>query len=512
MDGMNRRDFLKLAATVPLSGMFHRLAPDLIHGSSDSAKIPNIIIIVIDTLSARNMSLYGYPRKTTPNLDKFSQRATVYHGHHSAGNFTVPGTASLLTGTYPWTHRGMNFPGLIDRDLVRRNIFKILPQAYNRIAFTQNPWAMHLLAQFNDGIDWIIPSSSFSAANLVFGEKFTKDLNTASFSLDEFLFRDVYNPPPSLVFGSLERFLLRRNSLLANREKRAFPDGMPSQDFAIYFYLNELFNGLYSAINKFPSPYLAYIHLWGVHQPYSPEQSYFRMFHDGWKPEEKPRHPLAEFETYRDQLQARNRYDEYIANFDFELGKLLNRLEQLGTLENTYVFITSDHGESCERGYQGHGTPLMFEPLIHVPLMVFSPGQRERVDVYSLTNNVDILPTLAVITNQGIPEWCEGFPLPEVGGTQDPQRVTFSSETKYSNQDEPFKTGSIVLLRGRYKLVRYDYSLFDQYDRFSGYELYDLENDPEELNNLYSSLPKISNLLQEELQSRLDLANQSHQL
>ena len=105
----SRRDFLKLASLASLS-MLNLSVPHLEESQQMIAQPqpPNILILVFDALSAHNMSLYGYPRQTTPNLERLAQKATVFHRHYSAGNFTSPGTASLLTGVYPWTHRALS--------------------------------------------------------------------------------------------------------------------------------------------------------------------------------------------------------------------------------------------------------------------------------------------------------------------------------------------------------------------------------------------------------------------
>ena len=145
MQKFSRRDLLKLSLTLPAFAVLSKLIPhpDSLEVSQDEI-LPNVIIIVIDTMSAENLSLYGYPRNTSPNLERFAERATVYHTHQSGGNFTVPGTASLLTGTYPWTHRAINHAGLVARELTERNIFNILPKSYRKLGFSQNLWAMHL--------------------------------------------------------------------------------------------------------------------------------------------------------------------------------------------------------------------------------------------------------------------------------------------------------------------------------------------------------------------------------
>jgi len=203
-------------------------------------------------------------------------------------------------------------------------------------------------------------------------------------------------------------------------------------------------------------------------------------------------------------LKKLRRYDEYIASIDFEFGRLMDQFEQDGTLDNSYIFLTADHGESFERGIQGHTTPTLFEPLIHIPLMVSAPGQRERIDINTPTNSVDILPTLASITSQSIPDWCEGLPLPGLGGSLDPKRIVFSVETKSTPAAGQMAKASIAMLQNKYKMVYYkgvDYNFF---------ELYDLEKDPEELRDLYKKRPRIAKAMQKKLLHRFELADKPY--
>src|SRR5215213_8363105 len=101
--GLTRREFLKLISLAPL-GVYSRPIKKLAAGANGT---PNIIVIVFDAWSQQHVSLYGYPRQTMPNVDKFAERATVYHNHHSTGTFTVPAAATILTGLHPWSHRAM---------------------------------------------------------------------------------------------------------------------------------------------------------------------------------------------------------------------------------------------------------------------------------------------------------------------------------------------------------------------------------------------------------------------
>ena len=122
MSKFSRRDFLKFASILAAGTLLPRSLSYL----SDDKTIPNIIVILFDAMSARNLSLYGYPRETTPFLNKFAERATVYHKHYSGGNFTTPGTACMLTGMFQWKHRAFNIGGLIKSDLAPTNPFTLL--------------------------------------------------------------------------------------------------------------------------------------------------------------------------------------------------------------------------------------------------------------------------------------------------------------------------------------------------------------------------------------------------
>ena len=140
MSRLNRRSFLKLAGAATSTV----LLPRFISNFKQDASLPNIIILLFDAMSARNLSVYGYPRPTSTNLERFAERSTLYHSHSAGGNYTIPGTASLLTGTYPWTHRAINYGGQVKPSMVENNIFHALGKEYHRLAFGQNVWAQFI--------------------------------------------------------------------------------------------------------------------------------------------------------------------------------------------------------------------------------------------------------------------------------------------------------------------------------------------------------------------------------
>ena len=108
------------------------------------------------------------------------------------------------------------------------------------------------------------------------------------------------------------------------------------------------------------------------------------------------------------------------------------------------VVITSDHGEMFERGVSGHTTPLIFNPLVHVPLVISTPGQTERVDVHANTSCTDILPTLAHLTGNPVPGWVEGELLPGLGGEENRQRGVYVVDAKENSAFAPLSQYSAL--------------------------------------------------------------------
>lgn len=502
--GINRRSFLKLAGAAAPAMLLPKLG-SLIESKSkfDSNNYPNIIIILFDAMSARNLSVYGYQRPTSPNLERFAERATVYHEHYSGGNYTIPGTASLLTGTYPWTNRAINHSGKVANHLVRNNIFYTLGKDYYRLAFTQNIWAHLILTQFRSDIDKVLSPGTFGELNYLLSHYFPNDENMAARALDDFLFK-MDSLPASLIFGPLQRALYFRDS--ARLETTGYPRGLPQNvNYPLYFRLKNVFDGLASLLDSSPSPFFAYLHLFPPHAPYRAIDKFDSTFIDGWFPEKKPIHRFSDGFSYSKLASAHRSYDEYIASIDWEFGKLLDNLEASGIFENSFVVITSDHGEMFERGEKAHSTVLLYDPVVHIPLLVSVPGQQIRRDIYTPTNAVDILPTLLNLVGKPIPSWAEGRLLPGLGGNDDYERSMYVIEAKSNPAFKPLTKSTIVLRKGNYKLIYYT-----GYESEDTFELYDLSADIEELNDLFPMQPIVAGHMKEELLDTLFEVNKPY--
>jgi len=496
---ISRREFLKAAATFGMLPWINRIPDSQTSATGASSEQPNIILILFDALSAFNLSLYGYQRETSPNIDRFASKATVYHNHHSAANFTTPSTASLFTSMYPWDHRAVTLTGNILEPVLPYNLFRLLNGKFFQLAFTQNVYADMLLYQFHRYLDQHYPPDSFSlVGNTIYNKLPDEDAIFGLKGFDQFLFRREE------AHGSLFLSILNDlNTVLGLRLSESelmelHPHGIPRlANTDVYFLMSQVMDGLFEIINNSPQPFFSYIHLLPPHSPYMPTSQFLDTFDDGWSPQQKKYHKLGTRVPQAKINFFRQRYDEFIANLDFEFGQLLGKLEGQGLLQNSYVILTSDHGEMFERGTHGHSTPLVFEPVIRIPLIISAPGQAERKDVYQLTSNVDILPTLAQFSGLPEPEWSEGVILPGMGSETDIERDIWVLEAKKNHTRGTLDKATIAMIRGQNKLVYY-HGYKHYHDK---YEFYDLRNDPGELENLYHSHPEAKQM-QFELDAR----------
>jgi arylsulfatase A-like enzyme len=511
MSQLSRRDFLKLtAASATALGLAgSRSLADALPAPGSGK--PNVLILLFDAMSVQNLSVYGYARPTTPNLERFAQRATVYHSHFSGGNFTSPGTASMLTGLYPWHHRALSDRSLVRRDLAKRSFFHHAGSDYTRVGFSQNLWADLFLRQFNADLAEHIPSNSFSYRNLasMVSQDLPKDPLISYFAIDEFLASShnvfSFSYPGSALWGF---FGIPDGTIITPEQAAEYPYGMPSNGYGVYRH-PELFAGLHSTFSRLSaqaSPWFGYFHIYSPHPPYAPRKEFIGILPAIELPFKK-QHPLASnHASWKQILEYRNRYDEYIKDLDAEFGKLMDRLEAEGILDSTYVIITSDHGELFERGEYGHGSPLMYDAVIHIPLLVSAPGQRQHNDVYTATSNTDILPTIAHLSGNPIPTDIDGRLLPGLGGSEETDRSVFSIVSRTSSAFQPLKVGTVAMMKEQWKLIHYfGYDNFD-----TKFELYDLQGDPYEKRDLYSQSPAVLTQLEQELLDTLEDANRPY--
>jgi len=508
---MQRRDFLKITALSPLLFLESKIQSSKIFRISNN-KYPNILILVFDAFSARHLSLANYARDTTPNLSRLAQNATVFHNHHAAGNYTTPGTSSLLTGVYPWKHRALHIRGKTTPFYEDHNLFSLIPKDYRKFAYTQNPLAYSILFQFHNHIDHLVKIPELA----VYSDSISQSiLNPDFFIANEaelIAIKSEHSPPSSLFLSifdtELRKFFTNR---IYSSSQGDYPRGITSCQLGVphspCFFLQDAINWLQKTIHTSQQPFFGYVHLIPPHAPYNPPYPYASHFDDNWKPNKKPEHIFSLGKNQNNLNRKRRFYDQYIEFLDSEINRLFNYLEESNLLDNTYIFITSDHGEMFERGIIDHLTETLFEPVIHVPLFIFQPGQKQRYDIHACTSAVDILPTILNIIGNSAPKNSEGviLPLSEQENIVH-ERNIYAIDAKQNSKYNALTKASFAMIKGDYKLTLYrGYPETNSSDLF---ELYNLADDPEEINDLYNPLDKIiSKKLVDELLANIELNN-----
>ena len=206
---------------------------------------------------------------------------------------------------------------------------------------------------------------------------------------------------------------------------------------------------------------------------------YFRESLDHWGPD--------------DARHLRNLYDSGIRQLDSRLQVLIEGLRDRGVLAETAIVLTSDHGEEfLEHGSVLHSRTL-YEEQLQVPMIIVGPNVPRGRVIEGASHAIDIAPTVLSLAGLEAPTNLPGIDLSEAwkGGLEWPiDRALFAETDEWVGQVPGGTRRAIV--RGRWKLLL---------DRPSGaIELYDLETDPGERNNLSLEEPAIRDQLMAELE------------
>lgn len=197
---------------------------------------------------------------------------------------------------------------------------------------------------------------------------------------------------------------------------------------------------------------------------------------------------------------ADNPYAGEIAYTDECIGKVIGKLKSLGIYECTLLIITGDHGESFgEHGEYTHGY-FIYNPTIKVPLIFKLPGKNEPKRIKETVGLVDIVPTILSQLGILIPSHVQGKSL---SGYFDEKTENQGDRYFYCESLVP----TMLKCNSLHGLACNDW----KYIQTSRPELYDLKNDPNEINNLIDNEPKQSALLRNRLKKILALQSRRNQ-
>lgn len=321
------------------------------------AGAPNVLFIILDTVRALNMSLYGYERATTPELARYAARGIVFDRAIVPGTWTVPSHASMLTGRWPheltawWTSPD------------RRSPYPTLPEFLGRHGYR---------------------TGGFIGNWFHIGRTSGLDQGFLHFS-------DLDRSPAQISRGSaLIRWVTSKRwyKRVVNRYETHGRRRAPSVTRALMRW----------AGSDSERPFFAFVNYFDAHSPYFPPPPFDSRFGEGVADreplviEELNRVAVADPEVVRKERDA---YDGGIAYLDHEIGGILDELDRQGVLDNTIVIVTADHGEELgEHGRFGHAYSLHGE-IVHVPLLLLAPGGPRGIRVDAPTSLRNLAATIA---------------------------------------------------------------------------------------------------------------------
>lgn len=441
------------------------------------AKRPNVLFVMTDDQTVDQMSCYGNQILHTPNMDRIAQEGVRFRHCFCTNSLCAPSRATVLTGCYSNVHgvRG-NSEGAEDVDRLNPDI-PVFPQLLQRAGYRTGLVGKWHIRQDPVGFDdWrILPGQG------------------------------VYVDPEFIENGVAKQTRGYATDVTTDKALEFLRGLDGKQPFCLLYQ------------HKAP------------HRPFTPARRHAQMFEDLEFPypetfddDYSTRRVAAMAEDMRFEVSLANDYEDLPADLppdekkrwifqrfvkdhyrtvygvDENLGRVLDALDELGVAEDTLVIYTSDNGYFLgEHGW--YDKRFMYEPALRIPLVIryprlVSPG----AVVDKLVLNVDFAPTILDFADISIPDVVQGRslrPLLERGTTDQWRASVYYSY--YENSWRLAGLGRKAMAEpsfnyftphriGPHRGVRTDrYKLIEYYSEGDYWELFDLQTDPHEVNNLY---------------------------
>lgn len=474
---------------------------------------PDILLIVLDTLRADRLSCYGYPREITPHIDAFAESGVLFERAISPAQWTIPAHASLFTGEYPTTHMTTQTYTKHSKD--QDTLAETLHRAgYHTVSFCNNP----LLGTVENDLD----------------RGFEECYNYCS-KLPQ---RPAVASTRPRVLGQVVQAASRLVRRLTFPVQELFVNSKPLMRLAWHPWIRALWkNRLNFKGNTAQSlrdlvgylrtrqrkgaerPLFVFINLMETHLPYRPASRFIREFAPYYRKNRQAREfirsyngaqqrwmlPLIEPLTELEDRSLNDMYDAEVAYEDHLLRRLFAHLDQPSVRDNTLVIVTSDHGEGLNNhGFVGH-TLVAYDDLVHVPLILRYPerypqGERFAATVSTRRIYHSVLEAANVhppVNEAGTPLDVKGRSLARALDSANSEADTVLTEaypsetvlTMMKNED-PALMGPFRYRHMRRAVYHGDHKLITVGGEAD--ELFNLSNDPGELDNLIDEQPQIA--------------------
>ena len=445
-------------------------------------RLPNILMLMTDHQRVDSVGMVQCGVEVTPRLNRLAQQGTFFRRAYNACPLCIPARTALATGKYPTAN------GVVNNDREGRTagdctpIHQYLAEAGYEVGHVgvrhvrvQPPVEQRVKFSM-----WVGPED-YSA--------YQAELGFADDDSDNYGYL-------KLPKGYLDTF---KTDTVVPVDGKSVTEGRSNAKTGVWPYRAEQFFDLYmcrQAVDfiggsQGDRPFALFVYLWAPHPPLILPQPYASMFDPaklelaanvGVVSESEPpgrrgsiAAQLAQDVTMDQWRQAWAAHLGLVRLADDGFGQVLDALDATGQADNTLVLFTSDHGDHLgqHRMYQKFE---MYEQAICMPLVVKGPGVvRQESD--AAVSHLDIVPTLLDIVGIAAPGDLDGISLRHCLETAAPPPADRHVFCQYSGIDRANYIRRAVI-SGRYKYV---------YDPADEPELYDLEADPLEMENLASS-------------------------
>jgi len=421
---------------------------------------PNFVFIMTDTQGANVVGAYGHPELDTPNIDNLAKNGAKFTRAYTTCPLCTPARAGIFTGVYPHS------AGAWTNNLPLGDNMKTMGQR-----FRDNGYRTVYIGKWHlDGHDYfgtgICPDG--------WEDKYWYDGKRYLSELDE---REIH---------LWRRGLSSIEQLRAHDIRPEFTWAHRVSDQALDFL--EKHSG---------EPFLLVVSYDEPHHPFACPPEYAEKFEDYAYPvgsaaydtlENKPAHQREWADAGGVHLEGGCiRHPLYFgcnSFVDHEIGRVIDAVHAhagdcCGRLENTYIVFTSDHGDMLGAHRLSGKGPAMYEEITRMPLVIEQPGGVGAGIVNStLVSHIDLLPTMLELAGLDVPAIMEGQSIvPLLCGKEEPERDVIMEFHRYEIEHDSWGGFQPVrsIVSAHYKLV---------INLLHTDELYDLKQDPAEVNNL----------------------------
>ncbi len=373
---------------------------------------PNVLFVVLDTVRRDHLSLHGYRRPTTPNLERLARDGIRFDRARAAAPWTLPSHASFFTGC--WPHE--------------LDVHWLTPLR------TGAPLLAEYLGSRGYATAGFVANTGYCSYDTGLARGFTcyedYSLKRLAFLQTAVLVKEMLKPIFQLSYADDSGFLdlvpeflnrcfyadARKDASLINR---AFLDWLarrPEESRPFFVFLNYMDA---HAPYKLPA---GVPHRFG-HRPQSRDE--IRILYEGWDLLDKLTLPKPYL------TMARDAYDSCLAYLDEQLGVLFKELHQRDLLDDTLIVIASDHGEGLgEHDLFDHGESL-YATELDVPLLILGPLESRTARVVPQVVSLRDLPaTIVDLVGQGARSPFPGHSLADLW--RDSDRAATAASTAFS--------------------------------------------------------------------------------